>query len=273
MRSHVSRTMPLRLQKYIGKKINLSSTQRIHSAFSFGFVIVRSIRDIKTAKYWHKSYTSIRTLYPHTPIVIIDDKSNPCFINIKAEKALTNCQIIQSEYPGCGEMLGYYYFWKNRWFPKAVVIHDSVFLRRPIDFASCRNVRFIWDISTHQHDDVELETELVSKIGGPYAELYEKKEEWMGCFGVMSVIDHDFLVQISAIFDIIREVRTRRHRSCMERIFAVACFHHYPELMTNVSLMGDILTCPFGWGYSFTQYQREEKRRPFPDFVKVWTGR
>lgn len=278
----MSRIMPLRLQKYMNANKNQATVrtnttsppnQRHFSFQPLGFVIVRCIQDKSTAKYWYKSYQSIRRLYPAVPIVIIDDNSNPLYVNHKLQSQLTHCQIIQSEYPTCGEILGFYYFMKHRWFQKAVVIHDSVFIRAHIDFQACSPVRFIWQIETKGFDDIELETELLQKIGGPYLNLYEDKEKWRGCFGVMAVIDHDFLVKIGDMFKVIGEIKTRRHRSCMERIFAVMCFHHYPELLSNMSVMGDIHQYPLGWGYTYNQYEKEERKRPYPAFVKVWTGR
>jgi hypothetical protein len=207
------------------------------------------------------------------PVVIIDDNSNPLFINTKLESQLTYCQIVQSEYPGCGEILGFYYFLKHKWFQKAIIIHDSVFIRSHIDFQACGPIRFIWHIETKGCDDVEWETELLKKIGGPYLDVYENKEAWKGCFGVMAVIDHDFLVKIADTFKVIGEIKSRRHRSCMERILAVICFHHNPGFISQPSVMGDIHAYPLGWGYQYTQYEREERKRVFPAFVKVWTGR
>ena len=274
-------TMPLRLQKYIKKK-NTTSTKNkykynpslLQLCFQpLGFVIVRCIKNNITSKYWYKSYQCIRKLYPAVPIVIVDDNSNPMFLNPKLEQRLTHCQIIASEYPACGELLGFYYFWKHRWFQKAVVLHDSVFLQRHIDFSACGPVRFLWHIETKGFDDTEWETKLLRKIGGPYLDLYEDKDGWKGCFGVMAVIDHDFLVGIRDMFNVVGEITSRRHRSCMERVFAVMCFYHYPELAHQPSVMGDIHAYPLGWGYHYTQYQKEERTRPFPILVKVWTGR
>ena len=279
----MNRTMPLRLQKHIlsakKEKRPISLSRKVTTKvanFPFqpvGFIIVRCMKDKLSSKYWYRSYQSIRKLYNQIPIVIIDDNSNSVLVNAKLESELTHCKIIQSEYPGCGEILGFYYFLKYRWFQKAVVIHDSVFVHGYIDFNACTPVRFIWQIETKDFDDVELETQLLQKIGEPYLSLYEKKQAWKGCFGVMAVIDYDFLVKIGDMFRVIQDIKTRRHRSCMERIFAVMCFYHDPQLLNRLSVMGDIHAYPLGWGYHFTQYEKERHTRPFPAFVKVWTGR
>lgn len=239
-----------------------------------GFVIVRHIQDEKTSKYWFKSCQYIRHHYPMAPIVVVDDNSNRKFINPQLEKSIPNLRIIHSEYPRCGEMLGYYYFWKNKWFDKAVVMHDSVFLKKRVDFERYRGVRFLWHFDTKVFDDIATETNFLEKVGRCYVGTYENKSLWNGCFGVMSVIDHDFLKKIQSIFVLLPLIKTRPLRSCMERVFAVMCRHHYPELMKGWSIMGDICAYPLGWGYSFDTFEAQEKTgRDFPALVKVWTGR
>lgn len=239
----------------------------------WGFIIVRCIQNDLTSQYWLKSYQCIRNIYPDTPVVIIDDNSNPKYINKKLEENLTLYKVIPSEYPKRGEMLGYYYFLKYHWFEKAVVIHDSVFVKKKIDFHTHKNVKFLWHIENKKYDNVGLETELLHKIGGPYANLYADKTKWKGCFGLMSVIDHDFLKKISYMFALMDHINSRTHRSCMERIFAVMCFHHYPELMDDISIMGDIHQYSLPWGYDYQSFIANENNQELPKLVKVWTRR
>lgn len=239
----------------------------------WGFIMVRCVQNELTSQYWLKSYDCIRKLYPEIPIVIIDDNSNPDYINNDMESNLYQCQIIKSEYPQRGEMLGYFYFMQKHWFDKAVVIHDSVFIKKRMDFHSHKNVKFLWHFGEKKYDDVEMETQLLQKINGPYMDLYADKNKWKGCFGLMSVIDHDFLVKISYMFLLMDHVNTRRHRSCMERIFAVMCFHHYPELMDNISIMGDIHQYALPWGFDYQSFIQHENNERMPSIVKVWTGR
>lgn len=283
----MSRVMPSRLMKYVAQKTPIPREPKPeqHPRFEpkpkpfemnrpIGFVIVRYIRDAITSTYWLEGYNCIRRIYPDFPIVIIDDNSSPEYDDPNLENSLSNCKIIPSEFPGCGEILGYYYFLKYRWFSKAIVLHDSVFIQKRIDFHAIQNVKFIWHIKTKEFDDVNLETELLKKLGGPYLDVYENKNLWMGCFGVMAVIDHAFLQKLAPMFNIIREIKTRQDRSCMERIFAVMCFYHHPTLITNISMMGDIHEYPLNWGYTVQLYERHKKRRDrFPAIVKVWTGR
>lgn len=268
--------MPLRLQQYLQKNIHNSSSLLLPHT---GFIMVRYIQDELTSKYWYKSYQCIRQFYPKTPIVIIDDYSKSQFINPQLESKLVSCRIIASDrQPHCGELLGYDYFFRHHWFQRAIIIHDSLFLQKPIVLPLSNNdkVRFLWHIETKQFDDVEWETSMLKKIGLPYLELYEKKHLWKGCFGVMSIIDYDFLKKISTpLFSFMEEITTRRHRSCMERIFAILCMYHEPKLLHHPSLMGNIHQYPLGWGYHYTTFQKDSKnsKQRFPMFVKVWTGR
>lgn len=275
--------MPLRLKKYLVRKpiqINnvvetLPKSNIVHYNYEegLGFIIVRCIKDKKTSMYWHHAYRCIRKFYPINPIVIIDDNSNRRFINHQLEKTLEKCHIIQSDFPGCGECLGYYYFYKHHWFEKAMILHDSVFIQQFIPLDNVVGVKFLWHIETKKCDDVEWETTLLKKLGGPYLSLYEEKECWKGCFGVMSVIEYNFLLKIASIFNLLDSIKSRRDRCCMERIFAVMCFHHCPRLMDNLSIMGDIHQYALPWGYSYMKFLKNESHGNLPDLVKVWTGR
>ncbi len=250
-----------------------------YSRPKLGFIMMRHIQDQKTSTYWFKSYESIRKFYPHVPIVIIDDNSNQKFINPDLENTLVNCQIIPSEYPRRGEMLAYYYFLQHHWFDKAVIIHDSVFIRKKVDLNKCKNVKFLWHFENNElFDDLVFETMFLRQMDGPYIDMYvNKKEYWKGCFGLMAVIDYSFLKKISYIFVLRDNIKSRRHRSCMERIFAVMCFHHYPQLMKDCSFFGDIQNeYPRKWGYTLKEYEQDEmenRTADLPSFVKVWTGR
>lgn len=237
-----------------------------------GFVIVRHVTDRTTGMYWLEAARCIRRFYPGAPIVVVDDNSDPRFTQDGQKPS--NCVVVASEYPGRGEMLGYYYFWKNHWFERAVVMHDSVFIRQKVDFKCPDGVRFLWHFETKIFDDVPLTTAYLEKIDPCYRGLYEQKDKWNGCFGVMSVIHHGFLEKISGMFVLLDDVRDRERRMCMERVFAVMCVYHSPVLMQRkLSVMGNIHEHPLGWGYSFDSYQREKNKVPMPALVKVWTGR
>lgn len=239
----------------------------------FGFIIVRCMTNDQTSRYWLHCYRCIRGFYPKTPIVIIDDNSDPKYVNQEIEEMLSDCTIIQSEYAKRGEILGYYYLYKKRLFEKAVVLHDSVFLKKKVDFSKYNKIRFLWHFEDKRYDNVERESKFLRKINHQgYIKLYGERDKWNGCFGVMSVIDLDFVDTISGIFILLEDVKSREDRMCIERIFAVLCYYHYPSLQDDQSVLGSIHEFPLGWEYSYMRY-KEGSDSTFPPMVKVWTGR
>ena len=99
----------------------------------FGFIIIRHVNSEKTNKYWNHNIRLIRRFYPFRLIVIIDDNSN--YDYVKAEFDYKNIRVVQSEFPGRGELLPYYYFLKYKFFKNAVILHDSVYWDMLIEFA------------------------------------------------------------------------------------------------------------------------------------------
>ena len=78
----------------------------------YGFIITRHINSEKTNKYWNQCVKLIRTFYPFKQIIVIDDNSDQIFV--RADHPYKNLTIIQSEYPGRGELLPYIYYLKYK---------------------------------------------------------------------------------------------------------------------------------------------------------------
>ena len=108
-----------------------------------GFIILRHVDSELTNKYWITCYDKIREFYPENKIILVDDNSDYNYISKDKEATLTNTTIIKSEYKGRGELLPYYYYHKNKLFDIAVVIHDSFFIQKQIDFGT--ENQFIWE--------------------------------------------------------------------------------------------------------------------------------
>ena len=77
---------------------------------NYGFIITRHVNSELTNKYWNNCVKCIRRFYPYRKIVIIDDNSNKDFV--KSFYNFDNVEIIESKFPGRGELLPYYYFHK-----------------------------------------------------------------------------------------------------------------------------------------------------------------
>jgi hypothetical protein len=149
--------------------------------------------------------------------VVIDDNSNKDFV--KAEFEYRNIEYIQSEFPQRGELLPYYYFHKHHFFENAIIIHDSVFIHRRINFDVLKNFKVVplWHFSHGKDENVERSLEIcnylknsyevkkeLQSVGNKYQLLGLNKSYWAGCFGVQSYINYNFLdyIQRSIIYSI-----------------------------------------------------------------------
>ena len=229
-----------------------------------GFIILRHVRDKTTNKYWIHCYECIRKYYPENKIIIIDDNSNNNFI---IDKKLYKTLIINSEYPGRGELLPYYYYLQNKLFDSAVIIHDSVFINKYIDF-SVNKYKLLWDFFPGPNDQIEDETRMLNVFNdSELIQFYENKTLWKGCFGAMSIITHDYLVFINNKYDISKLldcIKTRYNRMSFERV--IACL--LQKNSKRETLLGDIIRYS-PWGI---KYQYKDRYNHLP-VIKIWTGR
>ena len=241
-----------------------------------GFIIIRHVKSEITNLLWQECYNCIRKFYKNK-IVIIDDGSD---VEYLTTMKMVNTEIIQSEFPKRAELLPYYYLLKYAWFDTAVILHDSVFIQSPIKFDKVN--KFMWHFITHAHDDLRGEQDLIGKFTNSedILELYNKKHEWNGCFGVMSVITYNIIHDINAkynFFTLLETVNTRIQRMMLERIFAVILWKEASLTKDNCSYFGSIETyCKWSFdeNYTIESYTKEKNegliKRPI---VKLWSGR
>ena len=241
---------------------------------NFGFIIIRHVNNEKTNNYWINSYKCIRRLYDNK-IVIIDDNSDYSFIKYNIEELnIINCEFIQSEYPKRGEILGYYYFYKYHYFEKAVIIHDSVFINKYIDFDIYDNIKFLWHFK-NIYFDKKSEKNLLNNLDNinDIIKLYDNINQTNGCFGVQSVITYNFLniiVNKYKLFNLLNNIYNRDERMNFERIFALLCINECNELIINPSILGDIHNY-IRFGYTYDDYLLDKLENL--EIIKVWTGR
>ena len=229
-----------------------------------GFIILRHMNSERTKEYWFENYRRIRQFYPENPIMIIDDNSNPEFFNKELESTLLNTTIIQSEYPGRGELLPYIYYLRNKFCDKAVIIHDSVFLNKPIEL-DCKDYKFLWEFSSKIKEDYRIEKKLLGIYKNRrLIELYNRNK-WVGCFGVMSIICIKFLEIVNNFFNLnnlIPFITNRKQRCCLERVLAII----FQSFSPKKCLLGDIFKyCKWG-GHNIDMYNH------LP-IIKIWSGR
>ena len=144
---------------------------------SFGFIIIRHVASEGTNTLWKEAYKSIRNFYQE-PILIVDDNSNQEIINNDKDKLVVkNTKIVNGEFPKRGELLAYYYFYKLRPFKKAVIIHDSVFINRYINFAKLGNFHKLWTFK-HDWNTPENEIKIIKQLDNSreLAKVYSNKK-------------------------------------------------------------------------------------------------
>jgi hypothetical protein len=258
----------------------------------FGFIFTRHINSTETNEYWKECIRCIRKHYQNNIIMIIDDNSSVEYIT-NDNIDLTNCFIIQSEYPKRGEILAYYYFYKYKLFDKAIIIHDSIFLQQDIsqEINEVVDVKFLWHFKNPYDDNLVKEMYFISQLKKEYSQenvtsltnIYLQREKWLGCFGVMSVITYDFLnilVENYNIFNLINVVKTREDRCSLERIFSILCYVNN-NYFTNTlpSIFGELLEYPHlgkPFYYTYTDYLQDKNKitdTSLCKIIKVWSGR
>jgi hypothetical protein len=254
---------------------------------NFGFIIIRHVNSNLTNLYWILCYKSIRIHYSNK-IIIIDDNSKNEFIDSNFEKNLENTEIIQSEYPGSGEILGYYYYYIHNFFNRAIILHDSTFIQKKINFDSINYIKFLWHFD-HKWDNQVEELELINNMDIDYElknkifSFYFEKNKWNGCYGIQSVIDYSFLKKISEKYNLfstprlIEYIHTRKRRMNMERIFGLICSMELLGIKDSEKSLYGIIHNYIQWGYTFQEYiqdtMKNNSRIANLPIVKVWTGR
>ena len=258
----------------------------------FGFIITRHVNSEKTNKYWNQSVKLIRTIYPLRKIIIIDDNSNQQFV--KTDFNYQNVTIIQSEYHGRGELLPYVYYLKYKWFPNAVIIHDSVFIHKRIRFDNLNiNVLPFW----HHSYDNENQNNIVRIAAGLTNNkklIYKIRQNQPNnivlklqttssndkvnlCFGCQCYIKLPFLERLQQKYNItnlVNMVYNRTDRCSLERVLGLIFCEELPYLTKIGSLFGDIMAKPRAFHYNYDDYECELKnRKKMTAMVKVWTGR
>lgn len=252
---------------------------------TYGFIITRHVNSETTNKYWNQSVKLIRTFYPFIKIVIIDDNSN--YQYIKADFNYKNVEIIQSEYPGRGELLPYLYYLKNKWFDNAVILHDSVFIHKRIPFEKLTcNVIPLWH---HEYDKDNLQNLMrissILKNSGLIKNKLHLSDKILGinsdnfnlCFGVQSYIKLKFLEMLEfkyKISNLVYVIKNRNDRCSLERIMGLLFFTEYLKHIHNKSLLGHINRHHKAFSYNYDTYLNDlQKKKIYGVFVKVWTGR
>jgi hypothetical protein len=267
------RRMQLAIQESFTKKYVPLAPKELDP--NLGFIVLFHANDEKSSNYWKICLASLRRFYPKSHVMLINDNSNPRFFD-KSEllKRLDERTVyVESEFPGSGELLPLYYFHKLRPpFEYAVILHDSVFVQKFVDFPR-EEIMFLWDFDPVICD---CKNEIYAQIDrlahrDVLLKQYERKKDWRGCFGCMCVIKWSFLdsmVRMFDFFNVIPACKKRIQRSALERVFALACFMALGRRRVPV-MVSSIHDC-FDFGeINFGNFEK------FGDvaLLKLWSGR
>ena len=212
----------------------------------FGFILTRHVNSPKTNLLWQECVQQIRRYYPNTIIVIIDDCSREEFVS---KINLRNILLIRSEYHKRGELLPYYYLHRYKWFTKAVILHDSVFLQNKLPpFHTEENARLWWFPPAYENFEREKEFLSLCKNNELLLENHASKN-FMGMFGCMSIISLPFLEYLEDKYNfliLLQHVYDRNARMCMERVMGVL----FSTENNNAHILGSIFAYS-RWGITF----------------------
>jgi hypothetical protein len=237
---------------------------------TIGFIILRCVVCALTNRYWNHSYDCIRKFYPENHILIIDDCSDKSFLNTRI---LHNTTVINSTYPKRGELLPYYYFLHNKLFDIAVILHDSAFINKYIDFRIYGEYRKLWDFEHKWDQDEDEKTMLNVFKDKELIHIHSDKNKWAGVFGGMALISHEYLESVYRKYDIsllLDVVLSRYNRCSFERVIGVLLLQ---KTSVQTSVFGDI--------HKYFSINGKFQRATFDDkekynhlsIIKIWTGR
>ena len=240
---------------------------------NFGFIILRHVTTPDHNKLWIECYRCIRNFYKDETIVIIDDNSNYKYIT---QQKLHNTIVVDSEYKLSGELLPFVYYAKNKWFSKAIILHDSVFLQQPFDNVKhVKHYKYLWEFPARHAIQLLDQEVILQSLKNNYKLLLNNRNSssWKGCFGGMMIIDHKFLVKVDQkykLYKMIDFVKTRYNRQSFERVIGIILHTEKPK--KDTSLFGSIVDyCK--WGITLDQYFLFYKDNNHFPVVKVWSSR
>ena len=140
--------------------------------------------------------------------------------------------------------------------------------RKKIDF-NTDTYRILWTFE-HHCDQIEDETRMIQLFNDPELYIfYNNKELWKGCFGSMSIINHDYLLYINNKYNISKLldcIQNKYNRMSLERV--IGCLLQKDHI--TESLLGDMCKyCPFGISYEdINKYEYQNL-----PLLKIWGGR
>jgi hypothetical protein len=240
----------------------------------FGVVILQCVSSPKHAALGRRCWQSVRQVYPHVPILVVDDSPIDCPERFWGDfDPLVTVVQAPPEMRGAGEILPYVFLHKLRPFAQALVLHDSMVLRAPLPLTSVA-CACLWTFEPHIWNARSTILPLLQAL--PRAShlamrVYENTRAWKGCFGGAALIQLAALDELEKTFGFLslaHVMRTRDARMAFERVLGVLRAARLGE--SSPSLFGDIFKHP-----AFETNDLDAMRSaPYDAAVlKTWHGR
>jgi hypothetical protein len=242
-----------------------------------GFIILRCVRNKQQNILYKDSYEAVRKYYPDVKIVIIDDNSDKTVLD---EYHMTNVEVINSEYPGAGEYLPYWYLLNRKMFKKAIFLQDSMILNSKIPYEEVNDYMFLYEVPNSVDRNNKYIYEFLDTTKVPN-ELKSRVESgnWRGCWGSMMIITLEFLEKLESVTGIskwIEQINNRTMRIALECAIGIACMHVNSNKerfsafgkFTDMAIMKD----PGNEKYTLDMYL-QDKTRIKDSIIKVWNKR
>jgi hypothetical protein len=260
---------------------------------TFGFILTRYVHSVVTNKYWNECIKCIRRFYTEK-IIVIDDNSNQEYV--QADFEYDNVEIVQSEFPQRGELLPYFYFHKYHYFDNAIILHDSVFIQKKINFNKLENMGMnvipLWHFDKCKGENINNTRRIANYLSNnqnilikiqnstPFTSLQlnvnNTNHDWYGCFGCQSFINYNFLTYLQnkyKLFNLLHVVKKREDRCSLERIMGILFYIEYPKICSQSSIFGSIFNYGI-WGYTYHSYCNDKQMNKITlPAIKVFSGR
>jgi hypothetical protein len=245
------------------------------SCADIGFIVLRCVQSEQHNEAWNMCCRSITQHYPGCPIVVIDDHSDDLLV--RPLHRFSNLKVIRSEFsPGGGEILPYYYYLARggNWFTHAVILHDSTVVQRRFAIPEV-GFRPLW-LFPGRPKPQGRRKDLIALLDNhvQVEATHHDSRQWVGCFGGMSVISHDYLrtkANAASLARVCDNAKTRNDRKELERIIGCVFFTQSKE--ARRAIFGTIGRSPDCWHLYPDMYKSNPARYAHMPLVKIWYER
>lgn len=215
---------------------------------TFGFIVPTCLRTQAHLETYQQCIQALQRFHPDSKIVVILDPSST--LNIPSH----NSQVTVRTYTGevAADMMMYDFFYAHHDFEIACFLQDSMILKSALPVQPTMNhLAYLWSFTNHrvQWDTLEepptpenilkgirthtdlirdcLEHDVAHEAFRQYALTYlNQKDQWIGCFGLLSVCTYEFVTLLHDQIDLFTTMRRmgtyNRKRRAIESIFSLA---------------------------------------------------